>query len=124
MCRSFKQTPLYVYHNQIAHPKSKTFWMYGHWIDLSDKNSIIQKELKRKIYSNKDELKKHGKFLVVKEGKSQLWVCPKHNTARYLHCDHAEKYDKNKSACKSNIKYQLTRINVDESYDEESYDEE
>ena len=117
MCRSFKKTPLYVHHNQIAHPKSEAFYMYGSWIDLSE-----PKGLKREVYADhRSGLKKHGKFLVVKEGKSELWVCPKHNTARYEHCDCAEKFDeKYKPICKSNIKRQLTALNVEESYDDDS----
>ena len=66
---------------------------------------------------HREGFKKHGKFLMVKEGKSELWVCPKHNTARYEHCDLAERCKS--PICKTNIKYQLTKINVEESYDVE-----
>jgi hypothetical protein len=117
MCRSFKKTPCYVRRNQIAHPKSESFYMYGSWIDLSEPPET--RVLKREVYTDhQDGLKKHGKFLAVKEGKSESWICPKHNTARYNHCDHAEKFEKYKP-CKTNIKRQLTIINVEESYDDD-----
>ena len=115
MCRSFKKTPWYIRRNQIAHPKSESFYMYGTWIDLSDWRGS-----KREMYiDHREGVKKHGKFLMVKEGKSELWVCSKHDTARYEHCDLAEKFaERYKPICKTNIKRQLTKINVEESYDE------
>ena len=119
MTRSFKKTPFYIQRNQNAHPKNESFYMYGSWINLSDKNNI-PRVLKRKVYAeHRDGIKKHGKFLSVKEGKSELWVCSKHDTARYEHCDLAEKFaERYKPICKTNIKRQLTKINVEESYDE------
>jgi len=120
MTRSFKKTPLYIQRNQLAHPKSESFYMYGSWIDLSDK-SDTPRVLKREVYAeHREGIKKHGKFLMVKEGKSELWVCPKHDIERYDHCDMAEKFDeRHKPICKTNIKHQLTKINVEESYDDE-----
>jgi hypothetical protein len=120
MTRSFNKTPLYIRRNQSAHPKTESFYLHGRWIDLSDKSNT-PRVLKREVFiDHRDGIKKHGKFLSVKEGKSELWVCPKHDTARYDHCDMAEKFNERyKPICKSNIKRQLTKNNIEESYDVE-----
>jgi len=111
MTRSYKKTIWNMRGEATNYEKRVPLLMGGHWLDLTNKEEETEKILKRTVYNNRDGTKKHGEFLIVKDGKSVSMTCPKHNVTHHFGCDWAEKYV---PPCKTNEKFKLVKGNVRE----------
>jgi hypothetical protein len=111
MTNSFKKTIWNLRGNMTDYRKQAPLLIGGRWMDLSNKEEETERIFKRTTYENRDGKKKHGKFLMVKDGKSMSWTCQKHNITRFPDCDWAEKYV---PPCKTNSKYKLVKHNIGE----------
>ena len=111
MTNSFKKTIWNLRGNMTDYQKKVPLLIRGNLVDLSNKEEDTKRLFKRTNYENRDGKKKHGKFLMVKDGKSMLWTCPKHNITHSPDCDWAEKYV---PPCKTNSKYKLVKENIRE----------
>lgn len=112
MTRSYKKTPWNLRGSMTDYQTPVLFPIGGKMVDFTPTEKDTQRLFKRNIYTNHDGNKKHGEFLMVKEGKSGSWICPKHNITRFSGCDWSEKYI---PPCnKTNVKYKMVKDSVNE----------
>jgi len=111
MTRSYKKTIWNLRGSMTNYEKQVPLLIGGNWMDLTNKEEETDRLFKRCVYTNRDGKKKHGEFLLVKDGKSVSMTCPKHNITHHFGCDWAEKYV---PPCKTNEKFKLVKGNVRE----------
>lgn len=116
MTNSYKRTTWNLRGNLTNYRKLTPILMQGYLVDLSNKEEETDQRFKRTVYENRDGQKKHGKYLMVKYGKSSglwtCWTCGVISRYRASICDCSVKYI---PPCKTNLKYKLLETNVKDS---------
>ena len=93
MTRSYRKTTWDGRGYNTNYEKRTPIYIRGHLVDLTNKEEETKPIYKRTVFTNKDEeTKKHGKFLIPKEGQFGSWICTKCNLTHFRSCDDAEKF--------------------------------
>ena len=117
MTRSYRRMQYNARAYHTDYTKQVPLLINGNWFDLTHKEEETLAMYKRKVYTNIDGQKKHGQFLLVKEGETTLFECPKHGITRGPHgCDWSEKY---KPKCKTLIKYEMLTFATNQTTQED-----